>query len=41
MLFQLITFKMNMLYGLALSSWNSKAGPNDDNQRKLESLFRS
>ena len=32
---------MNMLYDLALASWNSKAGPKDDNQRKLNRLFRS
>ncbi len=32
---------MNMLYDLALGSWNPKAGPNDGNQRKLERLFRS
>jgi tRNA splicing endonuclease len=32
---------MNMLHDLALSSWNSKAGPKDDNQRKLNRMFRS
>lgn len=32
---------MNMLYDLALGSWNPKAGPNDGNQRKLIRLFRS
>jgi len=32
---------MNMLYDLALGSWNPKAGPNDGNQRKLVRLFRS
>lgn len=31
----------NCLYDYALSQWNSKAGPNDDNQRRLERLFRS
>jgi hypothetical protein len=32
---------MNMLYDLALSGWNPKAGPNDGNQRRLTRLFRS
>lgn len=32
---------MNMLYDLALASWNAKAGPKDDNQRRLNRLFRS
>lgn len=32
---------MNMLYDLALNSWNGDAGQNDDNQRRLERLFRS
>jgi len=32
---------MNMLYDLALGSWNPQAGPNDGNQRKLVRLFRS
>lgn len=32
---------MNMLYDLALSGWNPKAGPNDGNQRRLNRLFRS
>lgn len=32
---------MNMLHDLALASWNAKAGPNDDNQRRLNRLFRS
>ncbi len=32
---------MNMLYELALSEWNAKAGANDGNQRRLERLFRS
>jgi hypothetical protein len=32
---------MNMLYDLALSGWNAKAGPNDGNQRRLTRLFRS
>jgi hypothetical protein len=32
---------MNMLYDLALASWNAKAGPKDHNQRKLNRLFRS
>jgi hypothetical protein len=32
---------MNMLYDLALGSWNPKAGPNDGNQRRLVRLFRS
>lgn len=32
---------MNMLYDLALASWNPKAGPKDDNQRKLGRMFRS
>jgi hypothetical protein len=32
---------MNMLYELALGSWNHQAGPNDGNQRRLARLFRS
>jgi hypothetical protein len=32
---------MNMLYDLALSQWNPKAGANDETQRRLERLFRS
>src|SRR5437660_8484007 len=32
---------MNMLYELALSSWNPKASPNDDFQRKLRRLSGS
>ncbi len=32
---------MNMIYDLALASWNPKAGPNDENQRKLRRLFGS
>lgn len=32
---------MNMLYELALGSWNPKAGPNDDFQRKLRRLSGS
>lgn len=32
---------MNMLHDLALASWNAKAGPKDENQRKLNRLFRS
>jgi len=32
---------MNMVYDLALASWNPKAGPNDENQRKLSRMFRS
>lgn len=32
---------MNMLYDLALAEWNAKSGPNDENQRRLERLFRS
>lgn len=32
---------MNMLYDLALAGWDSKAGPQDGNQRKLSRLFRS
>jgi hypothetical protein len=32
---------MNMLYDLALGAWNPKAGPSDDNQRRLTRLFRS
>lgn len=34
-------FLMNMLYDLALSSWNPQAGPHDANQMKLMRLFRS
>ena len=32
---------MNMLYDLALNSWNPKASPNDTNQRKLKRIFGS
>lgn len=32
---------LNMLYDLALGSWNTHAGAHDENQRKLERLFRS
>jgi hypothetical protein len=32
---------MNILYALALSSYNPQAGPNDGNQRGLNRLFRS
>jgi hypothetical protein len=32
---------MNILYDLALSSYNPQAGPNDGNQRRLNRLFRS
>lgn len=32
---------MNMLHDLALSQWNAKAGANDENQRRLQRLFRS
>ena len=32
---------MNMLYDLALSSWNPKASPSDNNQRKLKRIFGS
>ena len=32
---------MNMLYDMALGSWNPKAGKNDDNQRRLNRMFRS
>jgi hypothetical protein len=32
---------MNILYELALSSYNTQAGPNDGNQRRLNRLFRS
>lgn len=32
---------MNMLHGLSLHAWNSKAGENDENQRRLSRLFRS
>jgi hypothetical protein len=32
---------MNMLYDLALVSWNPKAGPRDGTQQKLSRLFRS
>jgi hypothetical protein len=32
---------MNMLHDLALVGWNPKAGSNDNNQRRLERLFRS
>jgi hypothetical protein len=32
---------MNMLYDLALSSYQPHAGPNDSNQRRLNRLFRS
>ena len=32
---------MNMLFDLGLYSWDAKAGKNDDNQRKLNRIFRS
>jgi len=32
---------MNMLYDLALSSWNPKAPHTDTNQNRLERMFRS
>lgn len=32
---------LNMLYDLALTSWNGKVGPNNDNQRRLVRIFRS
>lgn len=32
---------MNMLHDLALASWDPKAGPNDEKQRKLRRMFRS
>jgi hypothetical protein len=32
---------MNYLHDLALVEWNAKAGPNDDNQRRLDRMFRS
>jgi hypothetical protein len=32
---------MNCLFDFALTEWNVKAGPNDDNQRRLERMFRS
>jgi hypothetical protein len=32
---------MNMLYDLALSSWNAAASPNDESQRKLNRMFGS
>jgi hypothetical protein len=32
---------MNQLYDMALSSWSSKAGPNDQNQIKLQRIFSS
>ncbi len=32
---------MNVLHDLALSQWNPKAGANDENQHRLERLFRS
>ncbi len=32
---------MNMLYDLAMSSWNGSASPNDENQRKLNRIFGS
>jgi len=32
---------MNMIYDLALASWDPKAGPNAENQRKLSRMFRS
>jgi hypothetical protein len=32
---------LNSLYDSALSQWDSKGGPNDEDQRRLERLFRS
>lgn len=32
---------LNMLYDLGLAGWNPKAGLNDENQRRLNRLFRS
>lgn len=32
---------MNMLFDLAMSSWNTSASPNDENQRKLNRMFGS